>query len=159
MPGVVRNSTNGAIQLSPNFFLSEFIESNEAERLGIDNTPNPIIVQSLFEMAKTLEQIRKLLGNGPIIVSSGYRSPALNKAVGGSATSDHMTGRAADFKAPRFGTPLQAAKKIADSSIKFGQLIWEGSWVHISLPDGTNDGQVMTAKFIDGKARYTRGLA
>lgn len=159
MPGVIRNSDNGAIQLTANFYLSEFLESNEAVRLGIDNTPHPIAMQNLFKTAELLEQVRKALGNAPIKISSGYRSPQLNTRIGGSATSEHVHGLAADFTAPRFGTPLQIAQKIIDSGIKFGQLIYEGTWVHISVPDGRNDGQVLTAKFVKGqKTRYLNGL-
>jgi hypothetical protein len=158
MPGVIRKSRNGAVQLSPNFYLSEFVESDKAVRLGIDNTPDPMSVQNLFKVAALLEEVRKLLGGLPILVSSGYRCPRLNAEVGGSLASDHLRGAAADFRCPGFGTPLQIASAIAKSGIKFGQLIWEGTWVHISIPDGTNDGEVLTAKFVDGKAVYTKGL-
>jgi hypothetical protein len=121
-------------------------------------------VQNLFKLATLLESVRKVLGDKAILVSSGYRCPALNHAVGGAAVSDHLRGAAADFTVPSFGTPLQIATAIAKSNIKFGQLIWEGTWVHISLPDGNNDGEVLTAKFVrqpDGsmKTVYFKGLA
>ena len=110
--------------------------SQTAARKDIDNTPTPEIVANLRLTVATLEEIRTLLGV-PILVSSGYRSPALNKAVGGSKSSAHMQGLAADFTAPGFGTVLQVARKIAASDIAYDQLIYEfGSWVHIGLGTG-----------------------
>jgi zinc D-Ala-D-Ala carboxypeptidase len=158
MPGVIRNSTNGSVQLSPHFSLAELVESDTAIRLGLDNTPNPFVVQNLFKVASLLEQIRALLGDKVILVSSGYRSPAVNAAVGGATSSEHTQGCAADFRCPGFGTPLQIAAAIAKSNIQFGQLIQEGTWVHISIP-GRFNRQVLTAHFIDGKAHYSEGLA
>jgi hypothetical protein len=107
--------------------------SQTAARKGIDNTATPEIVANLKRVAATLEEVRALLG-APILVSSGYRSPALNKAIGGSPTSAHMHGLAADFTAPGFGTVLQVARKISASTIAYDQLIYEfGTWVHIGL--------------------------
>lgn len=156
---VVRNSSNGGIQLSPHFWLSEFIESDTATRLGIDNSPDPLVQANLFRTAALMEEVRKLLGGKPVVVSSGYRSDALNRAVKGSRVSDHLRGEACDFTCPAFGTPLQIAAAIAASGIKFGQLIFEGSWVHISIPNrGIDNGQVLTARFEGGKATYNKGL-
>lgn len=157
MSKVIQNVTSGALQLSPNFYLSEFTDSDAAVRNNLDNTPNPIITQNLFRLAKLMQEIRSLLGNKVISISSGYRSPAVNAVVKGSPTSEHMTGEAADFSCRGFGTPLQVASAVAKSSIKFGQLIQEGNWVHISLP-GLHNQQVMTAHFVNGEAHYTPGL-
>jgi uncharacterized protein YcbK (DUF882 family) len=82
--------------------------SQTAARMGIDNTPTPEILKNLRIMAAKLEEIRSLLGV-PVLVSSGYRCPALNKAVGGSKGSAHLLGLAADITAPSFGTVLQTA--------------------------------------------------
>jgi len=159
MSRVVRNNTSGSVQLSPHFFLSEFIESDTADRLGIDNTPPAIIVPRLFQLAKLLEEVRTLLGGKVITVTSGYRCPELNVHLGSGPGSEHPQGMAADFKCRTFGTPLQICHAIAKSGIKFGQLIEEGTWVHISLPDGRNDGQVLTAIFTPGGATcYQQGL-
>lgn len=156
---VVRTSTSGAIQLSKNFYLSEFTDSDQAIRHGIDNTPPPVLMPNLFKLAELMEEVRALLGNRVILLSSGYRSPQLNVAVGGSKNSDHMRAAACDFRCPSYGTPLQIATAIAKSGIKFGQLIQEGNWVHISLPDGVNDGEVLTAIFTPGKkTTYRKGL-
>lgn len=154
-----QTSKNGQVQLTPNFTLSELIESDTAERLGIDNVPNsPTVLENLYKVAVLLEEVRKACGNRPVVVSSGYRSPRLNRHIGGSANSDHMRGEAADFRVPGFGTPLQVARAIIAAKIKFGQLIFEGTWLHISLPDGTNDGDVRTKRFVNGEAVYTPGL-
>lgn len=156
----VTRSPNGSIMLTPHFHLSELTHSESAVRRGIDNSPDPLAVANLFKLAQMMEKVRELLGGKAIIVSSGYRSVALNAAVKGSKTSDHMTGSACDFTCPGFGTPRQIAHAIASSGIEFGQLILEfDSWVHISLPNrGAKNGQVLTAKSAGGKAIYTPGL-
>lgn len=121
-------------KLSPHFTLEELVFSQTAARKGIDNTPSPAVLANLKRVAETLEAVRSLLGDVPIRISSGYRSPALNKAIGGAKTSKHMDGLAVDFTAPGFGTVLQTAKKIAASGIAFDQVICEyGSWVHLGL--------------------------
>lgn len=156
---VTRTNTNGGIQLSSHFWLSEFTDSSTAVRLGIENAPDPLVQANLFKTAALMEEVRKLLGGLPIIISSGYRSEALNRAVGGSRVSDHLRGEACDFRCPAYGTPLQIAAAITKSDIKFGQLIFEGSWVHVSIPNrGKDNGQVLTAKFSSGKATYSKGL-
>ena len=72
-------------------------------------------------------------------MTSGYRSPDLNVAVGGVPTSDHCLGFAADIECPQFGTPLDVCLKIAGSYIPFGQIIHEfGSWCHLSIKPVTN---------------------
>jgi len=147
------------MRLSPNFFLSELTTSEMAERRGIDNQPDAMALANLFKVAALLEEVRALLGNKPISPSSGYRAPALNKAVGGSDTSDHMTGEAVDFRCPSFGNPADVARAIAASGVKFGQLIFEGTWVHISLPNRAKNQEVLTAKFARGKkTRYIPGI-
>ncbi|MDX1982051.1 MAG: D-Ala-D-Ala carboxypeptidase family metallohydrolase [Bryobacteraceae bacterium] len=123
-------------KLSEHFTLEEMILSQTAAREGIDNTPTPEVIKNLRITVATLEEIRDLLGV-PVLVSSGYRSPALNKAVKGSKTSAHMQGLAADFTAPGFGTVFQVARKIAASGISYDQLIYEfDSWVHVGLRVG-----------------------
>jgi zinc D-Ala-D-Ala carboxypeptidase len=120
--------------LSEHFTLEEFVVSQTAARKGIDNTPSADIVRNLRRLAAILEDVRSLLGGVFIMISSGYRSPALNAAVGGSKKSAHMIGLAVDFTAPSFGTVIQVARKISGSDISYDQLIHEyGSWVHIGL--------------------------
>lgn len=145
-------------KLSPNFTLQELIESDTAVRMSIDNTPSPLVLEALKATANGLEGVRSLL-NAPMYISSGYRSYALNKAIGGSPNSDHLDGWAVDFTAPRFGTPQQICKVIANAySIMFSQCIYEGRWVHISFrPTGKR--QLLTAYFAPGKTTYTEGIA
>lgn len=107
--------------------------SQTATRLGLDNTPPAPVLANLRRLADTMEQIRELLGY-PIIVSSGYRAPRVNKAIGGERKSAHMRGLACDFICPKFGTPLAVAKEIAGSIIEFDQVINEyDRWVHVGL--------------------------
>lgn len=123
------------MMLSPHFTLAELTVSDTACRKGIDNTPPPAILENLKRTAALLEEVRTLLGNKPIIVTSGYRCVALNREIGSSDTSAHCQGQAADFTCPGYGSPLQIAQAIyaAKPPIKFDQLIHEfGSWVHIA---------------------------
>ena len=122
------------MNLSPHFTLEEFTESQTAGRKGINNDPPSLLFPSLSNTAQGLEQVRTLLGDRPIRISSGYRSPALNKAVGGSASSQHVLGEAVDFTCPAFGAPRQIVAAIVASKIPFDQVIQEfDSWVHISF--------------------------
>ena len=123
------------MNLSTHFHLDEFINSQTAARQGIDNNPTTSVLLRLQRTALGMELVRNLLG-APVLISSGYRSPALNKAVGGAANSQHMTGEAVDFTCPGFGTPAQVVEAIKGSSIPYDQCIAEFSrWVHISFAD------------------------
>lgn len=142
------------MKLTQHFNLAEFTQSQTATRKGIDNTPNSVIINNLTIVAANMEEVRKLLNNLPISISSGYRSPALNKAVGGSNTSAHVEGWACDFICPAFGTPVQVVDKLKASDLVFDQIIEEGTWVHISFAP-TRRKQVLKATFKNGKASYT----
>jgi len=134
-------------KLTPNFSLEELTRSSKAVALGIDNTPSPVIVGRLTRLAHVLESVRSLLGDKPITISSGYRAPGLNAAVGGARSSAHLTGLAADFTCAGYGSPLALCKAIQASAIPFDQLIHEhGSWVHLGLAadDATPRRQVLT---------------
>jgi hypothetical protein len=118
---------------APNFPPALLVRSETAEQQGIDNCAPPEVIENLTVLAAGLEQVQALLGH-PLEISSGYRCPALNAAVGGSATSLHVRGLAADFVCPDFGTPLEIARAIGDSAIAFDQCIPEfGNWVHLSF--------------------------
>lgn len=133
------------IQLSPNFKLSEFLRSETDSARGIDNTPSLEVVSNLQQLCiHVLEPLRSHF-NTPIVVSSGYRSPALNKAVGGSATSQHMTGEAADLRIPSEAIGKEWFKWIMDNC-KFHQLIWERNaagarWIHVAYKQNGNNAQ------------------
>lgn len=150
--------------LSPHFQLSEFLVSQAAARAGLSNEPTPRALANLKRLALLLEQVRTLLGDAPILVSSGYRSPAVNNLVGGSLTSAHMHGLAADFICPRHGSPRQVAQAIADSPLQFDQLIFEGSWVHLAAPERHTADEparrtVLTAVFASCQpTRYAKGI-
>ncbi len=133
------------MKLAPHFTLEEFTTSQEAARRGINNEPSAVIVANLTRLADTMEQVRNYLGH-PIVISSGYRSPTLNTAIGGSKTSAHVKGLAADFTCPGYGTPLDVAKALAKSGIVFDQLIHEyGRWVHLGLSIDVPRGELLTA--------------
>ena len=125
------------MQLTQHFTLAELTASTTAQRLRLDNTPPPELVPRLVRTAEMLERIRSTLGV-PVVVTSGYRSRAVNAAVGGVTSSDHAQGHAADIVAPRYGTPTQIARTLAPlvSVLGIGQLILEGingkQWVHVS---------------------------
>jgi hypothetical protein len=121
-------------KLSRHFALEELTHSQTAARNGLDNTPSAQVKANLVHTAKGLEKIRALLGSRPLLISSGYRSPAVNALVGGSENSAHMTGYAVDFICPGFGSPLGICKLLASqASFQFDQIIQEGTWVHISF--------------------------
>ncbi|MDP9902602.1 D-Ala-D-Ala carboxypeptidase family metallohydrolase [Variovorax ginsengisoli] len=128
------------MQLTPHFSLEEFIASETATRKRIDNTLPPALHGTAVQTCELMERIRaelaRLAGRPvPIIVTSGYRSPALNAAIGSDPKSDHPRAMAVDFKAPALGTPYEVARALAPlvSQLGIGQLIHEfGSWVHVS---------------------------
>ncbi|MEI7897384.1 MAG: D-Ala-D-Ala carboxypeptidase family metallohydrolase [bacterium] len=120
--------------ISEHFTLEELTFSQAGARQGIDNTPSPEILLNLNRTAGVLEEVRTLLGGASIHINSGYRCAALNTFIGGSKTSAHLHGLAADFIVPSFGSVLEIAQAIAASGIVFDQLIHEyGTWVHIGL--------------------------
>lgn len=145
------------MKLSENFTLAELTKSSTATRLGIDNSPSPEQLENLVELChKVLQPLREAVG--PINISSGLRVPALNKAIGGSKTSQHcaINGAAADID-------IEDNKKVFDyikNNLQFDQLIWEfgnekqPDWVHVSYHYGHNRGQVLKAIKKDGKTKY-----
>ena len=149
------------MKLTDHFNLNEFTASQTATRHGINNTPSQVATERLRMLATTLEQVRSLLDNNSIRISSGYRCLALNRAIGSNDTSAHVLGYAVDFTCPAFGTPKEVANKIAESPIKFDQLIYEGGnggWIHLSI-DPRNRRELLTATFKGGKAFYKEGIA
>ena len=128
------------MNLTPNFTVQEFTASDTAARLGIDNSLPPTLLVAATDTCHMLELVRDRLGQlaghpVPVILTSGYRCPALNTAIGSSPSSDHVKALAADFKAPAFGTPYQVAQALAPlvTELGIGQLIHEyGQWVHLS---------------------------
>lgn len=117
-------------QLSANFGLEELCATQHREFVNI---PPPEVVETLRSTAAQMEAVRKLLGDRVISVSSGYRCRALNRAVGGAATSAHLSGHAVDFNCYGYGDPLAVCRALAASDMPFDQVIQEGSWVQVSF--------------------------
>lgn len=132
------------MKLSTYFTFEELTVSGYAARHGINNIPPQRELENLKYTATQLDRVRALLGC-QVIVSSGYRCPAVNRAIGGAKNSQHMLGQAVDFTAPNFGSPEAVARAIASSHIPFDQLILEyGKWVHISFTTNHPRGEVLT---------------
>jgi zinc D-Ala-D-Ala carboxypeptidase len=121
------------MKISEHFTLDEFLLSEVAERLGLNNIPTLVVITHLRLVAAVMERVRTLLGNSPIVIQSGYRSPQVNKAVGGVATSAHCRGLACDFVCPGFGTPYEVALAVLGSEVEYDQLILEYGWIHVGL--------------------------
>lgn len=141
------------MRLSKNFTYDELVYSATAERLGLDNTPNEKELDNLKRLAnEVLQPIRDKWGRA-IIVTSGFRSEKVNKAVGGVKTSQHRLGEAADLKIGSKSQNKALFNFILDminkGELVCGQLIDEYgySWVHISLPrEGKTNNQVLHIK-------------
>ncbi len=126
--------------MTPHFNLAEFTASDVAARQGLNNSMPPFLVPAATETLQVLERIRAALcslagHHVPIIITSGYRSPAVNAAVGSRDSSDHQRAAAVDWKAPAFGTPLEICCALAPQMgvLRIGQLIYEfGTWMHTS---------------------------
>ena len=152
------------MRLSENFTMAEFTKSQTAERKGIDNTPEGEHLEAakaLFE--NVVQKVRDEFG--PTVINSGYRSPELNEAVGGSSRSQHCKCEAADIEVP--GTPNAELAEYIRDNMDFDQLILEfytpgipdSGWVHVSYKaDGSNRKECLTASRIDGKAQYSVGI-
>ena len=152
------------MKLSEHFTLEELIASPTAKRLNIDNTPTPLVKTRLELLVKTvLEPIRKKYGK-QIIVTSGYRSPELNKKVGGAKTSYHCYGNAADIRS-KSDTPqdnrelwLCIVDMVKRGEISVKQVINEYGfdWIHLSYQDGrtTKRNQLLDAVRKNGKTVY-----
>lgn len=124
------------MKLTEHFTLEEFLRSTTATHKSIDNTPNSKQLQNIKFTAEQMEKVRSILGNNPILISSGFRSIALNKAVGGSSTSSHLTGYAVDFTCPKFGSVKAVCEALVNSGLRFDQIIYEQGntkWCHIGF--------------------------
>lgn len=121
-------------ELSENFSWAEASITSHRE---FDNEIPAHLYHVIKNTALWMEKVRNVLNDKPISVSSWYRSPALNTAIGSDTnTSEHPRGQAVDFICPKFGTPIDIVRALShkDSGIYFNQLILEHTWVHISFP-------------------------
>jgi zinc D-Ala-D-Ala carboxypeptidase len=151
------------MKLSANFSLNELTKSDSAIRNGIDNTPTLRVIDNLQALVdNVLQPLRDKFG--PIGITSGYRSPEVNKSIGGSATSDHCHGFAADFEV--LGMDNRELAIYIRDNLKFKQLILEfytpgvpdSGWVHCSFDADNLKGDVKTAKKVSGKTVYVPGI-
>lgn len=140
------------MNLSKNFTLAELTVTNQQ----LPNMPGANEIQNLTVLcSKILQPLRDQLGK-PIKINSGYRSTAVNKAIGGAPTSQHCTGEAADLD---YGDNAMLFNLIR-SHFDFDQLIWEGgddkqpAWVHVSYKAKANRKQVLRMKVVDGNKKY-----
>ena len=151
------------IRLSKNFALSEMVKSATAERLNVDNSPSDIHLVNLTHLAiHILQPVRDEFG--VITINSGYRSPSLNAKVGGSKTSQHCNGQAADFES--FSTPNPDLAKWIANNLEFDQLILEfydgvnpnSGWIHCSYNLMGNRKKIMTALKTKNGVQYKNGF-
>ena len=147
------------MQLSKNLSLKEATRSQTATRKGISNDPPMEHIANLRRIAQKVFQPARDFFGVPIRVSSGYRSPELNKAIGGSTRSQHSKGEALDLIIEDRNMELFFYIK---NHLEFDQLIWEfgtdtePDWVHISYSEGKNRGEVLVAEKINGKTSYRK---
>jgi|SRR6185312_6029000 len=154
------------MQLTLDFTLEELVISQTAERQGLDNSPSADIIDNLTNLCVNLLQPLRDHINQAIHISSGYRSVAVNAAVGGTSNSQHVLGQAADTSVFTMSTP-EWAQTVISSGILFDQLILEfydpakgpnSGWVHLSWQQGCRN-EIWTAKRMpNGKTEYYRGL-
>lgn len=151
------------MQLTLNFNLKEFTRSATADQYSIDNTPTQDHLMSIQALCTAvLQRIREMNPKNSISITSGYRCKVLNELIGGSSTSQHTKGEAADIQVSGIDL-LELARSIQDSDIDFDQIIYEDkggdSWIHVSYKRlGGNRREVLTATFDTGKTVYSKGL-
>lgn len=120
-----------------NFTISELIHSDTAIKYNINNMPDIKSLDNILELiVYCLQPIRNKLKK-PMVITSGYRNPQINKLVGGAENSQHTKGQAVDFIIKDM-SPYQIYMHILNSDIEYDQLILEPSWVHISYNKGKN---------------------
>jgi phosphoribosylaminoimidazole-succinocarboxamide synthase len=149
------------IQLSTNLSLAEMIRSESAKRKGITNNPTPEHIENMKAWALNIFQPIRDHFKIPILISSGYRSKELNKAIGGSQTSQHSKGEAGDLDMDGTSISNRELFLFIKDNLEFDQLIWEfgtkanPDWVHVSFnPKGNQRKQVLIAKKYAGKTTY-----
>lgn len=141
-------------KISEYFTWQEVIASDAAARFKLDNSVPVELQAEAVKTALKMDSVREVLGK-PVLVSSWYRSPAVNRNVGGSKFSQHMKAQAVDFVCPDFGTPYEVCKELEKFKAELGidQLIYEITWVHVSFADRPR-GEVLTYR----SGNYMKGV-
>lgn len=140
--------------MTPHFTLEEALITNS----GLPNIPTEEQKARILHTAHQMEIVRAVLNRKPIGVNSWFRSDPVNLYVGGSATSEHKDGAAVDFTCPSFGNPLEICRALLSVAwiVNYNQLIYEGTWVHISFPPDGVKGKLEVLTKVSGG--YRRGL-
>lgn len=150
------------MQLSSNFSLEELVRSEVAARNGLKNEPTPYATANLVMLCwHILEPLRVKLGK-PILVNSGYRSPALNALVRGAEDSLHRSGRAADIVVPGVA-PVEVCRTIQAMKLPYSELIHEfGQWTHVAVGEVGKEADrasFTATRAADGRVEYRKGIA
>lgn len=135
------------MQLTDHFTLAELTRSDTADRKHIDNTPTVEVVANLRALCRNVLEPARVSFGAPIYVTSGYRCPALNAAVGGKPTSQHLRGEAADLQVQGVRN-LKRLYKVIKSHGIFDQLLYEtnrtgAKWIHVSYTSYGNRRQAI----------------
>lgn len=145
------------MRLSEHFTLDELLASQTATRHGIDMTPDDEVLENLSVLVVDFLEPLRVEVDSPMIITSGFRPPELNTRIGGSPTSAHRFGRAADFHVVGM-TPFAVAESAFAIGLKYDQLILEFfKWVHLGTAVDPRE-QELTATHVDGKVHYEPGL-
>ncbi|MEO9467686.1 D-Ala-D-Ala carboxypeptidase family metallohydrolase [Parasphingorhabdus sp.] len=149
------------MKLSPHFHLSEFTASQTATRLMIDNTPGPDEIAAMKLLCeKVLEPVRENYGK-PVMISSGYRSKELNRALMGSRSSQHIRGQAVDFEIA--GLSNLTICRWMERRLNYDQLILEfytpgepaSGWVHVSYREPYRNMELTARRVVRNGRRTT----
>ena len=150
------------MKLSAHFDLAEFTRSESAKRHGVSNDPTPDHLQNLIKLCINVLEPVRMWNGGPLNISSGYRSKALNYYIGGALKSQHCEGKAADIDMDGMTgkSNVEIFNYIKDN-LEFDQLIWEmgdkskPDWVHVSFNEGANRKQVLRGLKDNGRTVYS----
>jgi zinc D-Ala-D-Ala carboxypeptidase len=146
--------------LAEHFTLQELTFSQTAARNNVDNTPTPAQIANLRSLCQMILEPLRMRLQKPIVVSSGFRSEALNRLVDGAPNSQHLKGMAADFVCPAIEVK-RLFKAVIEMGLPFDQLIYEGGrqsqWVHVSYDRERQRGEILAATFpVAGGVQYRK---
>ena len=135
------------MKLTEHFTLAEFVRSDTATSKHIDNTPTPEVIENLRALCRDVIEPARVAFGEPIYITSGYRCPTLNKAVGGKPTSQHLRGEAADLQVNGLQNLRKLYNSIKDRGV-FDQLLYESNkagakWIHVSCKQSGNRRQAI----------------